>query len=197
MRRYFVLLLSLALAASTAGAQMRPGRGNSRQQPSTEQRSWQFPQDNHGKEPRRGEWLRNHQNLPPEQQDRELQNDPGFRMLPQQKQQQLRERWRSFNNLPPQQRMQVLHSMERWDQFSPQQKERARGLIGRFQSMSPDRQQILSRTARNLRGMSPQDRERALDSSMIRDTFSDSERDTLHQMLEMGIVPRAQGQPRP
>jgi hypothetical protein len=63
--------------------------------------------------------------------------------------------------------------------------------------MSPDRQQILSRTARNLRGMSPQDRERALDSSMIRDNFSDSERDTLRQMLEMGIVPRAQGQPRP
>src|SRR5260221_14181557 len=53
---------------------------------------------------RTGDWVRAHHNLPPEQQEKALANDPDFKRLPPDRQAELKDHLRKFNSLPPQQR---------------------------------------------------------------------------------------------
>jgi hypothetical protein len=45
-----------------------------------------------------GDWLEAHKNLPPDQQEKALENDPGFKKLPPARQAALRERLRNMNS---------------------------------------------------------------------------------------------------
>src|SRR5882724_9144506 len=47
--------------------------------------------------PHAGDWLRSNKDLPPDQQERALRNDPQFKKLPPQKQEQLQQRLQRFN----------------------------------------------------------------------------------------------------
>src|SRR5437868_15057571 len=52
--------------------------------------------------PRLGEWLRRNKDLPPQEQQKQLNSDPQFQQLPPERQEKLRQRLNEFNNLPPQ-----------------------------------------------------------------------------------------------
>ncbi len=82
-----------------------------------------------------GQWLKQHRNMPPEQQRRALESDPGFRGLPPQRQQQLRNQLQRFNSMRPEQQDRMLNRMETWEHLTPQQKEQARGLYQRYQQL--------------------------------------------------------------
>ncbi len=71
-----------------------------------------------------GDWLRRYKDLPPQEQERALQNDPGFRRLPPARQQLLRQRLQHFSNLPPQRQLQMLNRMETWEHLTPAQSSR-------------------------------------------------------------------------
>ena len=57
-----------------------------------------------GPGPHRGDWLRKYGNLPPSQQEQQLKQDPGFRNLSPEKQNQLLDRLHYFNSQPPRRR---------------------------------------------------------------------------------------------
>ena len=92
-----------------------------------------------------GDWLRRYKDLPPAEQDRELQKDPAFRRLPPERQQQLRQRLQHFSDLPPQQQLRMLNRMETWEHLTPEQKQQARQIYGQMRQLPPDRQRMVQR----------------------------------------------------
>src|SRR5690349_7884479 len=61
-----------------------------------------------------GQWLRQYQGVPFDQQKKALESDPNFRKLPAERQQKLQDRLQRFNSLPPERQQRVLNRMEVW-----------------------------------------------------------------------------------
>jgi len=144
----------------------------------------------------RGQWLLKNKDLPPDQQQKALERDPEYRRLSPERQQQLRQQLEKFNSMPPQQRQVVIQRMENWDRLTPQQKLRARNVYNQLRQLPPDRRLALNREAHNLSALPPQQREQELNSPALKTSFSDSERDTLRNILDLGLAapqPRTNG----
>ncbi len=144
--------------------------------------------------PRFGDWLRDHQNLPLDQQMKMLEQEPGFQQLPPQRQQNLRQRLQRFNSLPLQQRERILNNLDRLEHLTPEQRQHAEDIMGKFRGLSEDRRQMIGRAARRLADMDPQQQQQVLESPRMRQMFSDQERDILRGILDLQIGPAA---PRP
>ena len=69
----------------------------------------------HGPGPHAGDWLRRNGSLPPEEQQKKLENDPNFQKLPPERQEKLKQRLQRFNNLTPDQKAQTFRAMEEWE----------------------------------------------------------------------------------
>jgi len=136
-----------------------------------------------------GEWLRQHRNLPPDQQRRALENDPRFRSLPPQRQQQLRNQLQRFNSMPPQQQDRMLHRMETWEHLTPEQKQQARQLHEQMQQLPPDRRQAIRNAVQTLRAMPPEARQRAIESDAYKNRFTPQERDMLNKASRLPLAP--------
>ncbi|MBV9608768.1 MAG: DUF3106 domain-containing protein [Acidobacteria bacterium] len=122
-----------------------------------------------------GDWLRQHQSMPLEEQQRALHSDPNFQRLPPERQQHLEQRLQKFNSLPPQQRERVLNRMETFEHLPPSEQQRIRGMYGQMRELPDDRRQEVQQAARRLRSMPPEARERVLNSPEFRSRFSDQE----------------------
>ncbi len=137
----------------------------------------------------RGDWLRNHQGQPPEQQERELKNDPNFKRLPPERQQELVQRLRDFNSKPPEQRQRILQRMETFEHLPPAEQQRVRQLYGQMRTLPEDRRHEVRRAARELRDLPPEQRERALNSPQFRSRFNDQERDLVRGLSSLNVGP--------
>jgi len=136
-----------------------------------------------------GEWLRQHKNLPPEQQRKALENDPQFRNLPPQRQQQLRNQLQRFNNAPPEKQQQMLNRMETWEHLTPEQKQQVRQLHEQMQQLPPDRRQAVRNAVQTLRAMPPEARRRQIDSDAYKKQFSPQERNMLNGASKLPLAP--------
>lgn len=136
-----------------------------------------------------GDWLRRYKDLPPAEQERQLQNDPAFRRLSPEKQQQLRQRLEHFSNLPPQQQLRMLNRMETWEHLTPQQKQQARQIFGQMRQLPPDRQRQVLTAVRDLRAMPPDQRERVIESDRFKSMFSDQERELMRGATRLPLAP--------
>lgn len=144
-----------------------------------------------------GDWLRRYKDLPPAEQERELQNDPGFRRLPPQQQQQLRQRLQHFSNLPPQQQLRMLNRMETWEHLTPEQKQQARQVFGQIRQLPPDRQRMVNTAIHDLRSMPSDQRERVINSDRFKGIFSDQERDMMRGATRLPLAPAEGGEGAP
>ncbi len=208
----------VALMASVASAQRRqppppPNRGGDRagqgrfsgvpqrrdndQRPSQQQQNDQGTAQPGGRRfvplgpgPHMGDWLRKHEDMPADQQEKALENDPTFRQLPPDRQQRLRQRLDNFNRLPQDQRDRMLQRMEIFEHLSPQQQQNVRDMSHQFRDLPADRKRALVQGFRDLEGLSPADRQRLLDSDTYRKNFSPQELQLLRGMSEVGITPR-------
>jgi hypothetical protein len=136
-----------------------------------------------------GDWLRRYQGMSAGERERALQNDPGFRRLPPERQQILRQRLEHFYNLPPQQQQRVLNRMETWEHLTPSQKEEARGLFHQMQQLPPDRRRMVTTAVRDLSTMPPAQREQIIDSPRFRSMFSPDERDMMRKATRLPLAP--------
>jgi hypothetical protein len=136
-----------------------------------------------------GDWLRHYKDVPPAEQERELQSDPAFRRLPAERQQQLRQRLQHFSNLPPQQQLRMLNRMDTWEHLTPGQKQEARHIFGQMRQLPPDRQRMVTTAVRNLRSMPPDQRERIINSDRFKGMFSDQERDMMRGATRLPLAP--------
>ena len=129
------------------------------------------------------EWMDRHSNLPLEQQQRALQNEPGFHDLPPQTQQRMLDRLSRLNNMPPDQRRRILERNEVLEHLTPTQRQQVRGAMQQLGALPADRRRVVAHAFRDLRDMPPAQRQGTLNSEGFRSQFSDSERNTLSGLL--------------
>jgi hypothetical protein len=151
-----------------------------------------------------GQWLQNHKNLPPDQQEKLLESDPNFKKLPLERQQQLRDRLRKFNSLPPEQRERALNRMQYMASLTPAQRQEIRDAGRELQGLPQDRQVMVHKALRHLRQMDPQERQQVMDSDRFKSTFSEQERGIITRLAAInpqeaastGSSPQPSGQPK-
>jgi len=168
------LLLPVAIAQGGGQARQHPGPGKNQQQRPI------------GKA---GDWIRNHQGMTPEQQQRALENDPGFKDLPAARQAALRERLRKFNSLDPQQRERAMRRWEFLETLKPEQREQLR------QSNQELKKPSRRPSAHGPQSPSlpapddPEGREEVFKSDRFHNTFSGQEQDILKRLSAFSPPP--------
>jgi hypothetical protein len=147
-----------------------------------------------------GDWLRQHKDLPPSEQERALQNDPHFRSLPPAQQRRLRQQLRYFASLPPQEQQHVLQLMDRmgsrkftWQRLTPEQQQRVQQIHNQLMQLPPDRQRVVRSAIRDLRAMPPAQRDQVIDSDRFRSTFSPQELGILREVTRLPLAPAEGG----
>jgi hypothetical protein len=131
------------------------------------------------------EWMDQHRNLSPAQQQQALDREPGFRDLPQATQQRFHERLAQLNAMPPQERERLLAHNEAMEHLSPDQRADVRGALQQLGSLPLDRRRMVARTFRQLRELPPEQRIPTLNSDRFRGVFTDGERATLYDLLRI------------
>jgi hypothetical protein len=179
----WVAMISLALVVGTATPSFAQGRRGNR-----------GPRNQTRRPGHAGEWLRQYKDLPPDQQQQALENDPQFRNLPPERQQKLRERLQHFSSLPSDRQQRILDRMETWEHLTPQQKEQAKQLFSQLKDLPPDRRQKVQSAIDNLRNMPPDQRQQAIDSKRFKKQFSEQERGLLNGISQLPLAPADGGQ---
>jgi Protein of unknown function (DUF3106) len=174
-----ILILSSLLALPIAGQQPAGGNNAPRVQQPRRNNAGQKPQG------KLGDWLRDHKNLPLDQQEKALENDPTFKRLPADRQAQLKDRLRKFNNLPPQQRERALQRMQFWDKLTADQRKQVKDANQQLQGLPVERRVMVHKALRNLVKMSPQERQQVFQSDQFKSTFSDQEQSILKNLAEI------------
>jgi hypothetical protein len=171
-----------------------PEQERPQKEPDEHHRGFGMRGGHHGPGAHAGDWLRKYQDLPADQQEQALTNDPEFQKLPLERQNRLREVLRKFNSKTPEERQRMLERMQTFEHLTPEQQERARALFARFRNLPEARRQMVKRALRNLREMDPQQRSQVLGSEKFRSMFSDDEMEVLKGMSELAPPP-APGSP--
>jgi Protein of unknown function (DUF3106) len=166
---FAALLVILPLAASTCLA--RPAPQGPR------------PRYENNQQPHLGTWLERHGNLPPEQQERALQSEPGFNRLPPETQQKLLNRLRQINRMPPGQRQRTVDHIEALERLSPQMRQQVRASFQDFHALPEDRQRMVRKAFRDLREYPPEQRQALMSSGQFQTQFSPQERYILGNIL--------------
>ena len=136
-----------------------------------------------------GDWLRKYKDLPADQQDKALDNDPDFRRLPPTRQAQLRERLHHFASLPLQNQQRILKRMETWEHLTATQKQQAKNVFLKIQKLPPPRRREMMAAIHDLRQMTPEQRQQAVDSEAYHSRFSDQERELLKGVVRLPLAP--------
>lgn len=131
------------------------------------------------------QWMQDHHNMSPQDQQRALQKEPGFNQLPSQTQQRMVERLNRLNSMNPQQRERVLQRGEVMERMSPQQRVQVRSAMGQLSSLPDDRRRAVARSWRELRGLPAAQQNQMLNSPQFHQQFSDEERGTLGNLLSV------------
>jgi Protein of unknown function (DUF3106) len=102
--------------------------------------------------------------MSPQEQDRFLQNNERFKSLPPQRQAQLRNNLQKWNNLSPTERNAMSDRQRAWERMSPEKRQYVQStLLPKWQQMSSERKQLVTGRLHTLQGMSPTERQAALD----------------------------------
>jgi Protein of unknown function (DUF3106) len=132
------------------------------------------------------EWMNQHSNLTPEQQQQALDREPGFRDLPPQVQQRYHDRLSQLNAMTPEQRQKLLARNEAMEHLSPDQRADVRGAMQQLGGLPIDQRRAVARTFRQLRDLPPEQRMAALNSDpRFRNQFNDAQRSTLNNLLRI------------
>lgn len=183
-RAIAVLVTAAGLAVTPSFAQQQRPNGNRGQGKGPAFRGYHRPPGQHA-----GDWLRKYKDVPPAQQQKALEGDPQFRSLPAERQERLKQRLQRFSSLPPDRQQRILNRMETWEHLTPEQQDKARDVWHKFRQLPENRQDTFRSAVRDLQQMSPQDRQRALNSDRFKTTFTENERDMLNEMSQLPLAP--------
>jgi hypothetical protein len=129
------------------------------------------------------QWMDRHSNLPLADQQKALENEPGFRDLPPQTQQAMRNRLTQLNSMTPEQRRRILERTEEMERLTPPQRQQVRSALEQYRGLPEDRRRLVARAFRDLREMPQPQRQAIMSQDRFRSQFSDQERNTLSNLL--------------
>jgi Protein of unknown function (DUF3106) len=184
-------LLGLTAAAQHGGSHFTPqAQSKPHPNPPKENKS-----NNNGQKGKMGDWLTAHKNLSADEQEKLLENDPGFKSLPPEKQAALRERLRKFNNLTPEQRERLFNRIQFMASLTPEQRQQIREANQTLETLPEDRKILLHKAIRHLSQMTPQEREHAMSEERFKNMFSEQERGILSKLSAINPLPGGAAKP--
>ena len=131
------------------------------------------------------EWMNRHRELPLERQQRALEFEPGFRELPTQTQQRMREQLKQLNSMRPDERARILEHNEEIEHLTGPQRQQVRGALLQLGTLPDDRRKMVARAFRDLRAMNDGQRQQYMSSPAFRGQFSDQERNTMSNLMSV------------
>ncbi len=137
-------------------------------------------------------WMERLREMPPEEQERFMNNNERFQQLPLERQAQIRKRLQHWNSLAPEQRAEVRKREEVWRQMSPEQQRHVReDLLPKWQQLPPERRQAILRRLSALRNLSESERVAKLNDSAFLQGLNPEDRGTLRELagLRVGTPP--------
>ncbi len=129
------------------------------------------------------DWLSQHRNLPPEQQEQLLRRDPYFNHLNPVEQRRVVNQLYRMDGMNVQQRERRLARAEAIERLNPQERMQVNASMQRMQLLPQPRRQLVRQAFRDLRGVPPAQRDSMLDSNYYRSTYTPDERLILHDLL--------------
>ena len=132
-----------------------------------------------------GDWLNQHRNLPVQEQERTLRNDPSFRRLAPSDQQRVVQQLHQVNQLPEEQRQRRLARAEMIEHLSPQDRMQINLSARRWAAQPVERQALMKSAFRDLRSVPLDQRQTVLNSSRYQGVFSPDERGILTDLLRV------------
>jgi hypothetical protein len=141
-------------------------------------------------------WMQSHSRMSLAEQQRALQNEPGFRDLPSQVQQNRLNTLARLYNMNPQQRSRILDRTEALERLAPVQRQQWRDAVQRLNMLPPPRKHMMADAIIELRELPQEEREMVLNSPTYRAQYTPDERQTLRTLLMAEPYP-ALRTPRP
>jgi uncharacterized protein DUF3106 len=142
-------------------------------------------------------WIERLQDMPPEQQERFMNNNERFNSLPPQQQAQIRQRLRVWNNLSPQQQQEIREREQVWEQLTPEQQDYVRNVLQpRWQQMPPQRKAVILQHLRALNNLSDDDREARLNDPAFNQGLSPDEQRMLRDLAHLRVGGTIEGPPQ-
>lgn len=130
-------------------------------------------------------WLNQHRNLPLQDQERLLRNDPAFARQAPAVQQREMQQLHAVDQMPEQQRERRLARNEMLERLTPQQRMNLNQASRNYATLPPDRQVMVNRAFQDLRSVPLDQRETVLNSARYQGQFSPQERDILSNFLRV------------
>lgn len=130
------------------------------------------------------EWLNQHKNLTPEQQQQALEKEPGFHDLPPQTQQHIRDQLKRLNAMTPEKRQRFLETNEWMEHLTPAQRNQVNSATKQLRDLPPDQRVYVARTFRGLRELSPAQRQAVLNSERF-NHLTNAQRATLNSLMQV------------
>ena len=128
------------------------------------------------------------QDMPPERQEKFLENNQRFQNLPPQQQALIRRRLQAWNRLSPQQQQEFRARQLVWEQMTPQQQKEVRQtLLPRWQQLPPPRRQAILQRLHSLRDLSESERQNKLNDPAFVEGLNDEDRETLKQLAHLHV----------
>jgi len=128
-------------------------------------------------------WMDNRKSLSLPELQRDLQNEPGFRDLPPQVQQNRLNMLKRLYNMTPEQRTNMLNGVEGLERLSPQQQQNWDRAVQQLHAIPGPRRGFMIRTIADLSQMPPNQREQRMNSPEFQSQFSPDERQTMRTIL--------------
>lgn len=137
------------------------------------------------------QWMANHSNLPLAEQQRDLEQLPGFHELPPQTQQRYRDLLGRLNSMNPQQRARIVDRNEALERLTPPQRQQWRDAVQQLNASPIPRRRLMARAILDLREMPPEQRDETIDSPAFGTQFSPNERSMIRTLLTAEPYPPA------
>jgi len=131
------------------------------------------------------QWFAQHHNLPMDQQEHLLRQEPGFNRLSPGEQQRAIQQLHQLNQMPDTLRQRTLARAEAIERLTPAERMQVNQSSRQFSAMPADRQAMVRRAFQDLRGVPIDQRQTILNSARYSATFSPQERNVLSNLLRV------------
>jgi len=145
-----------------------------------------------------GPWIQKLRDMPPDEQERFMQNNQRFQGLPPQQQAQIRRNLDRWNQLSPEEKQAARDRETALERMSPEQRDYVRNtLLPKWQAMPQDRRQAINRHLAMLRNMSPATQQAALNDPRFMQGLNPDEQSMLRDLNSLrNPAPAAQATPQ-
>lgn len=135
-------------------------------------------------------WIQRLRDLPPDEQQRFLQNNEQFKNLPPERQQQIRRNLARWNSLTPEQKQHAHEGELALERMTPQQRQYVRDtLLPEWQAMPQDRRLVIRQHLKMLSDMSPATQQAALKDPKFMEGLSPDEQSMLRNLNSLRNPP--------